>query len=112
LPVLIYSKHPTKLVLRGKTDESSVPPIDFAKFVFLPFVNNHFGIDCGIEVHRRGVSSLGQGEIAVTVNPLALSPESISLLDRGNILSFTAVYWKSNDDHHKVDTFLKIPLNV
>jgi len=102
LPVLIYSKQPTKIYLRGQTDESSVPPIDFAKFVFLPFIQKHFGIDCNLQVTKRGVSSLGQGEIAVTVSPRTRNPENISLLDRGSIVSFTAVYWKSTNDHQKV----------
>ena len=71
LPVLLFAKHQTKLILRGKTDEETVPPIDYTKFIFLPFLKKHFGIDCQLEVHKRGVSSLGRGEVSITVKPLS-----------------------------------------
>jgi len=103
LPVLLFAKHQTKLILKGKTDEETVPPIDYAKFILLPFLTKYFGIDCTLEVHKRGVSSLGgAGEVSITVNPVSRKLDCISLLERGNIISFTCIIWNTKEDYQMV----------
>lgn len=107
LPVLLFSKYPMKLVLRGTTNEGTVPPIDFANYIFLPFVKKHFGVVCDIHTHNRGVLSLGDGEVSVIVKPLSRRLNGIPLLERGSVISLMAVYW-SSDEYVKVP-FPKIP---
>jgi|SRR5208282_5145056 len=102
LPVLLFAKHQTKLTLRGKTDEQKTPPIDYTKFIFLPFLKRHFGVDCTLEVHKRGLSSLDGGEVSITVNPVNGRLKCISLLERGDIVSFTGIIWNAKEDYKMV----------
>jgi len=99
---LLFAKHQTKLFLRGITDDEKTPPIDYTKFIFLPFLKKHFGIDCTLEVHKRGVSSIDEGEVSIIVNPVSVKLDCISLLERGDVVAFTGIIWNAKEDYKMV----------
>ncbi|KAE9407102.1 RNA 3'-terminal phosphate cyclase [Gymnopus androsaceus JB14] len=86
-PLLLFSTSPlpSTLTLKGGTNATQAPQIDYAENVFLPFVRRHLGITAELQVKRRGYFPKGGGEVLVTVTPLAQSLRSFSLLDRGEI---------------------------
>ena len=102
LPLLLFANDTTNLVLTGKTDERTVPPIDFASIIFLPFLMKYFGIMCDIQVDKRSVCFRGDGEITAVISPHHININPISILDRGDIVSFTAIYWITNERQRPV----------
>ena len=109
LPVLLFAGHETKLILKGGTDAiSKAPPIDFTKHILLPFLQRHFRIECTLDIRKRGFSSYGGGEAFVTIQPLEHPLKCISLLDRGQITSFTGVVWSARQEYPSVYSSLKL----
>jgi RNA 3'-terminal phosphate cyclase (ATP) len=102
LPVLLFAPHETKLVLRGGQNVQKSPAIDYTKHILLPFLKKHFGIECNLDVRKRGFSSHGGGEAFITISPLEYKLKCISLLDRGEITSFTGVIWTARQEYHNV----------
>ena len=92
LPLLLFtSSHspPSILTLRGGTNATQAPQIDYTKHVFLPFVRRHFrleGID--LEIKKRGYFPKGGGEVSVTVPPLFEGGplKRINLVNRGRVI--------------------------
>lgn len=68
LPVAIFAKESTKIDIKGGTDVSWSPPIDFLKYVLLPALRL-FGVDSEIEVIKRGYYPKGGGHVKMTINP-------------------------------------------
>jgi RNA 3'-terminal phosphate cyclase len=102
LPVLLFAPHETKLVLRGGTDVQKSPAIDYTKYILLPFLKKHFGIECDLDVRKRGFSSHGGGEAFITISPLEYKLKCISLLDRGEVNSFTGIIWTARQEYQNV----------
>jgi RNA 3'-terminal phosphate cyclase (ATP) len=101
LPALLYSPTTSQLTMRGATNVSLSPPIDYTKHILLPFLKTHFGIECDLDIKRRGLSS-GHGEVPVTVQPLKQELPCISLRTRGEIISFNGIIWSADKDHTNV----------
>lgn len=53
IPCLIFAKDTCELHLRGGTNASNSPPIEYFQLVFLPMANR-FGMNIEIELKRRG----------------------------------------------------------
>lgn len=102
LPVLLFAPHETKLFLRGGTDVQKSPSIDYIKHILLPFLKNHFGVDCALDIRKRGFSSYGGGEALITISPLTHKLKCISLRERGEITSFTGVIWTARARYENV----------
>ena len=102
LPVLLFSPHATNVLLRGGTNVQKSPAIDYTKHILLPFLNSHFGIECVLDIRKRGFSSHGGGEVIVTISPLKYKLKCISLLDRGDVVSFTGVVWTARQEYQNV----------
>ena len=102
LPVLLFAPHETTVVLRGGTNVQKSPAIDFTKDILLPFLKTHFGIECALEIRKRGFSSHGGGEVMVTISPLEHKLNCISLLDRGEIVSFHGIIWTARQEYQNV----------
>ncbi|KAJ4501743.1 RNA 3'-terminal phosphate cyclase domain-containing protein [Lentinula lateritia] len=89
LPLLLFtyqpSTIPSRLTLKGGTNATQAPQVDYTEHVFLPFVQRHFGITADLQVKRRGYFPKGGGEVVVSVTPLAQRLKSFSLLERGNV---------------------------
>ncbi|KAK0502900.1 RNA 3'-terminal phosphate cyclase domain-containing protein [Armillaria luteobubalina] len=71
-PILLFSHQstPSSLILKGGTNASHAPQIDYTQHVFLPFVRKHFGIDATLEIKRRGYYPKGGGENAAGVKAI------------------------------------------
>jgi RNA 3'-terminal phosphate cyclase (ATP) len=103
LPVLLFAGHETKLILSGATDAmSKAPPIDFTKHILLHFLQRNFGIECTLDIRKRGFSSYGGGEAFITIQPLQYPLKCFSLLERGQITSFTGIIWSARQDYPSV----------
>lgn len=102
LPVLLFANQQTNLVLRGRTDKCDALAVDYTKYIFLPFLKRYFGVECSLEVRRRGISSLSDGEIFISVYPLNRTLNCVSLLERGEVISFTGIIWNANKEHKNV----------
>ncbi|KAJ3741977.1 RNA 3'-terminal phosphate cyclase domain-containing protein [Lentinula detonsa] len=89
LPLLLFasqpSKTPSRLTLKGGTNATHAPQIDYTENVFLPFVRRFFGIRTELQVNRRGYYPKGGGEVLFSVTPLSQCLKSFGLLERGNV---------------------------
>ncbi len=109
--MLLFAPHETKLVLRGGTDVQKSPPVDYTKYILLPFLKKHFGIECDLDVRKRGFSSHGGGEVFVTISPMEYKLKCISLLDRGEITSFTGIIWSAKQEYKNVRPLSRVTNN-
>ncbi|KAJ3105049.1 hypothetical protein HDU96_008729, partial [Phlyctochytrium bullatum] len=80
LPVLLFAKHPSRVVMRGGTNAENAPQLDFTLAVLLPFLRTYVlppaaatapapAID--LHVRRRGYYPQGGGHVDMEVVPLA-----------------------------------------
>lgn len=93
LPCLLFSQGPTEVVLRGGTNASMAPPIDYFSWVLKPTLER-FGISFECLLKRRGFYPRGGGEVFLRGNPIKFI-KPVELLDVGQIrrivgLSFVA----------------------
>ncbi|MBX5321551.1 MAG: RNA 3'-terminal phosphate cyclase [Candidatus Bathyarchaeota archaeon] len=69
LPICIFAENTVQLhVLKGGTDVSHSPTINYMRQVFLP-VLKRMGINANITVHKYGYYPKGMGEATLTVEP-------------------------------------------
>jgi len=91
LPCLLFSSSPTAtpstLSLRGGTNATMAPQIDYAQHIFLPFLRRHFGLQPTLHVQKRGYFPRGGGEVLCSVPPVCGPLPSVTLTDRGSITS-------------------------
>eukprot|EP00055_Hartaetosiga_balthica_P011799 m.55071 g.55071 ORF g.55071 m.55071 type:complete len:368 (-) comp7737_c0_seq2:1566-2669(-) len=81
LPCALFTPGVTTLVLKGGTNASFAPQIDYITDVLKPILVN-FGIEVDVDIMRRGYFPKGGGVVSVTTTPVEfLTP--ITLLDRG-----------------------------
>lgn len=103
LPVLLFAEEDTTLLLRGGTDAlTAAPPVYFTHLILLPFLKKHFGIECEIDIQKRGFTSFGGGQLGVRISALKNPLRCISLLERGEISSFTAEIWIARQQYETV----------
>jgi RNA 3'-terminal phosphate cyclase (ATP) len=92
LPLLLFAPCPSPastLTLRGGTNATQAPQIDYTKHVFLPFLRRHFGVDgVDLEIKKRGYFPKGGGEVSVSASPLfgGRRLKGMTLMNRGRIL--------------------------
>ncbi|KAK0197479.1 RNA 3'-terminal phosphate cyclase domain-containing protein [Armillaria mellea] len=93
LPILLFSHQPapSSLILKGGTNASHAPQIDYTQHVFLPFVRKHFGIDAALEIKRRGYYPKGGGEVHVQVSPVADKIRAFTLVERGGVKAIRGI---------------------
>ncbi|KAJ7929341.1 RNA 3'-terminal phosphate cyclase domain-containing protein [Mycena leptocephala] len=89
LPILLFtpSAVPSTLTLKGGTNATLAPQIDYIQHVFLPFATRHFGLKVDVDVRKRGYFPKGGGEVHVTVFPGVDGAKltSASVLERGAV---------------------------
>ncbi|KIO25149.1 hypothetical protein M407DRAFT_76021 [Tulasnella calospora MUT 4182] len=93
LPCLLFATRPNSdscgdsdLKLRGGTNATKAPPIDFVNFVLFPFLDRYFGFGPKLVIRKRGYYPKGQGEIYIENIPALTKPlPSITVTDRGNV---------------------------
>jgi RNA 3'-terminal phosphate cyclase (ATP) len=83
LPCALFSASECQLELKGGTNASMAPQIDYSLEVLLPLLQR-FGVSPRINIVRRGYFPKGQGHVSVHTSPVThLTP--ITLIDRGNL---------------------------
>jgi RNA 3'-terminal phosphate cyclase (ATP) len=91
VPCLVFSGSPSlapsTLTLRGGTNATMAPQIDYTQHIFLPFLRRHFGLDPTLHVQKRGYFPRGGGKIFCSVPPVPGPLPSVTLTDRGSITS-------------------------
>ncbi|THG99269.1 hypothetical protein EW026_g3051 [Hermanssonia centrifuga] len=89
LPCLLYSASPapSRLILRGGTNATHAPQIDYTQHIFLPFLRRHFGLNPTLEVVKRGYYPKGGGEIRLTLSPIKGPLSPVLLTERGMVKS-------------------------
>ncbi|KAI0362748.1 RNA 3'-terminal phosphate cyclase [Trametes cingulata] len=88
LPCLIFSPAPvapSELVLRGGTNATNAPQIDYTQHVFLPFIRKHFGLEPTLNVVKRGYYPKGGGEVHVSIPPVRGPLPAVTLTERGTV---------------------------
>ncbi len=84
LPAAAFATQPCTFEITGGTDVMHAPPIDYIRFVLLPWLKL-FGYDVKIELKRRGHYPRGGGLIVAMTNPVT-KLRSIKALERGDVL--------------------------
>jgi RNA 3'-terminal phosphate cyclase (ATP) len=89
VPVCVFGAAPQMcLTLRGGTNATQAPPIDYFLFVLLPQVAK-MGVVCSAKTNRRGFFPKGGGEVLVTVSRVAECLQPIRLTEQGAIVRVT-----------------------
>jgi RNA 3'-terminal phosphate cyclase (ATP) len=77
LPCLLFSplassdkSEVAHLTLRGGTNASNAPAVDYTQHVFLPFLRKQLGLNISLEIRQRGYFPKGGGEIVVRIPPV------------------------------------------
>ncbi|KAI0637260.1 RNA 3'-terminal phosphate cyclase [Trametes polyzona] len=96
LPCLLFSSAPagppSELILRGGTNASHAPQVDYTEHVFLPFLRRHLGLQPSLNVVKRGYYPRGGGEVHVSIPPVSGPLPAVTLTKRGPV---KAVHGKS-----------------
>ncbi|KAJ6513780.1 RNA 3'-terminal phosphate cyclase domain-containing protein [Mycena vitilis] len=88
LPILLFTPRtgPSTLKLKGGTNATSAPQVDYIQHVFLPFVSRHFGVRVDVDLRKRGYFPKGGGEVHVTFPGLdGADLTAASVLERGAV---------------------------
>ncbi|CAI2733995.1 unnamed protein product [Schistosoma spindalis] len=83
-PVLAFASNQSELLLRGGTDTSFAPPINY----MIEVTSHYFrkmGLVCEVKIVRRGFYPLGGGIVKVLISPLKEPLSPISLLNSGTV---------------------------
>jgi RNA 3'-terminal phosphate cyclase (ATP) len=67
------------------------PQIDYTRNIFFPFLRKHFGLELGLDIQRRGYFPRGGGQVVCSVHPITGPLRSVTLVDRGTVLSVKGV---------------------
>jgi RNA 3'-terminal phosphate cyclase (ATP) len=89
LPVLLFASTATTLILKGGTNVTNSPPIDYMKHVLLPVLQHHFKVSMELDVLKRGFMPRGGGIVNVKVHPQEFLP-AITMLEKGVVVHVVA----------------------
>jgi len=98
----LFSEYDTTLLLRGGTNVSKSPSIEYIEYILLPFLKTHFNVKVQLDVRSRGFSSQGGGEVFLRIERLKKPLPCVEVLDRGEVVEFTGVIWSSGQESQKV----------
>lgn len=97
LPCLIFGRPNTKIILKGGTNATMAPQIDYFSLVFTP-IASQFGIDSELILIKRGYYPVGKGEATLSCKPVnRLLP--IMMLEQGQILKIDIFSFVSGKLH-------------
>ncbi|XP_060880160.1 RNA 3'-terminal phosphate cyclase [Metopolophium dirhodum] len=82
LPVAIFSNHNSSITMKGGTDVSFAPSMDYVKKVLFP-IYKLFGVHCEALINKRGFYPKGRGEVVLTVNPVTEYLKPIEIINFG-----------------------------
>jgi len=81
------SNEHTELILCGGTNAIHAPQIDYIAYVFLPFIQRHFGVSADLRVKKRGYFPKGGGRVRVLVPTVPGPLPSVNLINRGLVIA-------------------------
>jgi len=83
LPVCVFAENTVQLhVLKGGTDVSNSPTINYVRYVLLPMLKR-MEVDATLTVHKYGYYPRGMGEVTITVEPCkTLKPLTLESLGK------------------------------
>ena len=84
LPVLLFGQNTSHLTIKGGTNVSWSPPVEFINYVFLPTLGK-MGINCLFETQKWGFFPKGGGMIKAKIDPIKPPLNSINIIERGNL---------------------------
>jgi RNA 3'-terminal phosphate cyclase (ATP) len=94
LPAAVATREPVSVNIRGGTDVRAAPPLDYLRLVLLPLLART-GIQCGIDVMRRGYYPKGGGEVQLRIAPAArvqpLAVEALGTIARIEVHAHVAL---------------------
>ena len=103
LPALLFRQCQSNLILTGKTAKPRDGNIiEFTEFILLPFLRQHFGIQCSLKTLKQSFTSQANGKVVIMVDPLVDQLPCISLLERGEIVEFQVLIWNTKGRSQKV----------
>jgi RNA 3'-terminal phosphate cyclase (ATP) len=105
LPVLLFGQHQATFVL---LNERSDPMLNYMRYIFLPFMRRHFGINYDVQVQGRTPTGLGDGDATVTIKPLTRRLGCISILERGEVCFITGIIWNAKEEYKMVFSLFSI----
>ncbi|KAH9857803.1 RNA 3'-terminal phosphate cyclase [Lenzites betulinus] len=91
LPCLVFPSSesttgtPTELILRGGTNATHAPQIDYVQHVFLPFIHKHLGLEPSLDIVKRGYYPKGGGEVHISLPPVRGVLPAVTLTERGPV---------------------------
>jgi RNA 3'-terminal phosphate cyclase (ATP) len=89
LPCLIFSSNtslPSALSIKGGTNATNAPQIDYTNNIFFPFLRRHFGLDFTLDIRRRGYFPRGGGQVLCSAHPIPGPLRAITLTNRGSVM--------------------------
>ncbi len=89
LPPAILSQEPVRFRIKGGTDVSWSPPIDYLTEIFVPMIAR-MGPKVEIHQNRRGHYPRGGGSVSVEIHPTK-EISNVSLVDFGEIVSVSGI---------------------
>ena len=90
LPVALFLPAPVKLTLRGGTNATMAPVIDYSMLVFAPVMKKLFALDFEFHLVQRGFFPRGGGVVHVHTHPVQ-SIQAVDLTQRGTIVRFSGL---------------------
>jgi RNA 3'-terminal phosphate cyclase (ATP) len=89
LPCVIFSQSlfPSTLCVKGGTNATQAPQIDYTSNIFFPFLKRHFGLELNLDIKKRGYFPRGGGEVLCSVHHTTGPLRPITLVDRGSVVS-------------------------
>ncbi len=92
VPVCVFGAAPRMtLTLRGGTNATQAPPIDYFVHALLPLLHR-MGVNCAAKITKRGFFPKGGGEVQVMVEKVEGSLKPIRLLSQGDVVKVTGIY--------------------
>lgn len=86
-PTLLFSSssEPSSLTLRGGTNASQAPQIDYTQQILLPFLRTHLGLSPQLTIRTRGYFPRGGGEVQLSIPPVRGPLPAVTLTERGAV---------------------------
>jgi len=88
LPCLCFAPEKSSIHLKGGTNASMAPPIDYFTMVLQPILSK-MGINFQCYIIKRGFYPKGGGEVRVGVDPLQDKLKPLTMTDFGNVVSIS-----------------------
>ena len=106
LPLLFHKEYECNITLKGGTNASFAPQIDYFSYLVKPMFERLFGLIMKIRVNQRGFYPKGGGEVIVTTTPI------VAVLDKNNNNNNNGQNDEKNEqelDKTEQDNLLHIP---